>query len=136
MVQSVYFPFNIEGNFNNNVTAGNSIILIPALYSSANSRAFTSSNPQFGSKGNTVPGTLLVEGTGPICARRPGYGYTGLWLLPDVAGGGTFVRVNCYLPVPRRSARHVRLRGRRTRRRTAARPGWRRVVGGRHRHQG
>ena len=30
----------------------------------------------------------------------PGYGYTGLWLLPDVAGGATFVRVDCTLPSP------------------------------------
>ena len=27
--------------------------------------------------------------------RRTGYGYTGLWLLPDVAGGATYVRVDC-----------------------------------------
>ena len=100
VVQSVYIPFNIEGNFNNNVTSGNSIILVPALYTSANSGAFSSSNPQYGGKGNTVPGTLLVEGTGPIVSGAPGYGYTGLWLLPDVAGGGTFVRVDVSSPSP------------------------------------
>ena len=100
VVQSVYIPFNIEGNFNNNVTSGNSIILVPALYTSASSGSFTTSNPQFGAKGNTVPGTLLLEGTGPIVTGAPGYGYTGLWLLPDVAGGGTFVRVDCTVPSP------------------------------------
>ncbi len=100
VVQSVYIPFNIEGNFNNNVTSGNSIILVPALYTSASSGSFTTSNPQFGAKGNTVPGTLLLEGTGPIVTGAPGYGYTGLWLLPDVAGGGTFVRVDCTIPSP------------------------------------
>jgi hypothetical protein len=100
VVQSVYIPFNIEGNFNNPVTSGNSIILVPGLYTSASSGSFSTSNPQFGAKGNTVPGTLLTEGTGPIVTGAPGYGYTGLWLLPDVAGGGTFVRVDCTIPSP------------------------------------
>jgi hypothetical protein len=98
VVQSVYFPFNTEGNFASNVTAGNSIILIPGLYTAAASGAFSTANPQFGSEGNSVPGTELVEGTGPILYN--GYGYTALWLLPDVAGGATYVRVDPSYPSP------------------------------------
>lgn len=100
VVQSVYIPFNIEGNFNNDVAPGNSIVLIPGLYTAANSGTFSSSNPQFGSAGHSVPGTQLVQGTGPIVPGAPGYGYTALWLLPDVPGGATFVRVDCTIPSP------------------------------------
>ena len=100
VVQSAYFPFNIEGMFTSAVTPGNSIVLIPALYSAATSGTFTTSNPQFGSRGNTVPGTQLVQGTGPILPNGPGFGYTALWLLPDVAGGATYVRVDCTIPSP------------------------------------
>jgi hypothetical protein len=100
VVQSAYFPFNVEGNFANNVTPGNSIVLIPGLYTAATSGSFTTSNPQFGSRGNSVPGTQLVQGTGPIPSNGPGYGYTALWLLPDVAGGATYVRTDCTIPSP------------------------------------
>jgi len=100
VVQAAYFPFNIEGMFTNNVTPGNSIVLIPGLYTAATSGSFTTSNPQFGSAGHSVPGTQLVQGTGPIPPNGPGYGYTALWLLPDVAGGATFVRVDCTIPSP------------------------------------
>jgi hypothetical protein len=98
VVQSAYFPFNIEGEFDTNVTPGNSIVLIPGLYTAAQSGAFSTSNPQFGSEGNTVPGSELVQGTGPILPN--GYGYTALWLLPNVAGGSPFVRVNASNPDP------------------------------------
>ena len=100
VVQSIYIPFNIEGNFNNEVTPGNSIVLIAGLYTAATSGTFSTSNPQFGARGNTVPGTDLLEGTGPIVPNGPGYGYTALWLLPDVAGSATYVRVDCTYPSP------------------------------------
>jgi hypothetical protein len=100
VVQSTYIPFNIEGNFANDVAPGNSIVLIPGLYTAATSGSFTTSNPQFGSPGNSVPGTQLVQGTGTIPPGGPGYGYTALWLLPAVAGGATYVRVDCTFPSP------------------------------------
>lgn len=100
VVQSIYFPFNIEGNFTSAVQPGNSIVLIPALYTAATSGSFTTSNPQFGSPGGSVTGTQLVQGTGPVPPGGPGYGYTALWLLPAVAGGGTYVRVDCTYPSP------------------------------------
>jgi hypothetical protein len=99
VVQSVYIPWNIEGNFTNNVTSGNSIILIPALYApSSSTGTFSTSDPQFGAYGNSVPGTELTQGTGPLVTSLPGYGYTAIWLLPDVAGGATYVRVNASAP--------------------------------------
>lgn len=100
VVQSAYFPFTVEGMFSSDVTPGNSIVLIVGLYTAATSGSFTTSNPQFGSFGNSVPGTQLVEGTGPIPPHGPGYGYTAAWLLPDVVGGATYVRVDCTIPPP------------------------------------
>ncbi len=98
VVQSAYFPFDTQGNFATNVTAGNSIVLISALYSVASSGIFWTSNPQFGSTGTAVPGIKLVEGTGPFAGN--GEGYTAIWLLPDVPGGATFVRVDPVYPSP------------------------------------
>lgn len=99
VVQSTYFPFTTEGTFASDVTAGNSIILIPALYTAATSGTFSTSNPQFGSLGNSVPGTALVQGTGPY-ENDFGWGYTALWLLPNVPGGATYVRVDLSYPNP------------------------------------
>ncbi len=98
VVQSLYISFDTQGNFANNVTAGNSIVLIPALYSVATSGIFSTSNPQFGSSGNSVPGIKLVEGTGPFVGA--GEGYTAVWLLPNVAGGATLVRLDPVYPSP------------------------------------
>jgi hypothetical protein len=100
VVQSVYIPFNIEGNFTNNVTAGNTVILMPALYSAASSGSFSTSNPQFGQRGNSVNGTDLLEGTGPILPNGPGFGYTAVWMLPNMPGGESYVRVDCTYPSP------------------------------------
>jgi hypothetical protein len=100
VVQSIYVPFNVEGNFSNPIGAGNSVVLIPGLYTAATSGAFTTSNPQLGTRGNTVPGTQLVQGTGPIVTGNPGYGYTALWLLPNVPGGETYFRTDCTIPSP------------------------------------
>ena len=47
VVQSTYVSFDTQGNFANNVTPGNSIVLIVALYSVATSGTFSTSNPQF-----------------------------------------------------------------------------------------
>jgi hypothetical protein len=98
VVQSIYVPFNVEGNFANDVTAGNSVVLIPALYSVASSGSFSTSNPQFGSRGNSVPGIKLLEGTGPF--QGDGEGYTAVWLLPNLAGGSTWVRIDAVVPSP------------------------------------
>ncbi len=98
VVQSAYFAYNVEGNFPNNVAAGNSVVLIPALYSVATSGTFSTSNPQFGSFGNSVPGIKLVEGTGPF--EGQGEGYTAVWLLPNLAGGSTYVRIDAVTPSP------------------------------------
>jgi hypothetical protein len=99
VVQSAYFPFNIEGTFDNDVAAGNSVVLMPALYTAATSGTFSTSNPQFGSLGNSVPGTALVQGTGPYVSGY-GWGYTAVWLLPDLPGGATYVRVDASIPSP------------------------------------
>jgi len=98
VVQSAYFPYNTEGMFSGDVTAGNSIVLIPALYTPTTSGTFSTSNPQFGSLGNSVPGTALVQGTSPYVPGAPGWGYTALWLLPNVPGGATYVRVDATYP--------------------------------------
>ncbi len=98
VVQSVYIPFDTQGNFNSNITAGNSIVLIPALYTNAGSGLFSTSNPQFGSRGNSVPGIKLAEGTGPFAGD--GVGYTAVWLLPNVAGGANYVRLDPLYPSP------------------------------------
>jgi hypothetical protein len=100
VVQSVYIPFNIEGNFANNVTAGNTVILMAALYSAAASGSFSTSNPQFGQRGDSVAGTDLLEGTGPILPNGPGFGYTAVWMLPNMPGDATYVRVDCTYPSP------------------------------------
>lgn len=98
VVQVAYFSFDTQGNFAANVTPGSSIVLIPALYSVASSGTFSTSNPQFGSLGNSVPGIKLLEGTGPY--EGQGEGYTAIWLLPNVAGNATFVRVDPVIPSP------------------------------------
>ncbi|MEP7022217.1 MAG: hypothetical protein ABJB47_00055 [Actinomycetota bacterium] len=98
VVQSAYFGFNTEGDFAQNVTPGNSVVLIVGLYTSATSGSFTTSNPQFGGEGRSVPGTKLLEGTGPPLFN--GFGYTAVWLLPNVAGGSPFVRVEATVPAP------------------------------------
>jgi hypothetical protein len=98
VVQSTYFAFDTAGNFSNDVAPGNSVILVPALYAPpGTSGSFSTSNPQFGGVGDSVPGTELVAGTGP--EQSPGYGYTALWLLPSVADGATFVRMDHTTPV-------------------------------------
>jgi hypothetical protein len=98
VVQSAYFAFDTEGNFNTNVTAGNSIVMIPALYSNAGSGSFSTSNPQFGSLGNSVPGAQLIEATGPF--EDDEAVYTAVWLMPNVPGGATFVRLDLSYPSP------------------------------------
>ncbi len=98
VVQSFYVSFDTQGNFANNVTPGNSIVLIPAMYSVASSGTFSTSNPQFGRLGNSVPGIKLLEGTGPF--EGQGEGYTAVWLLPNVAGNATFVRLDPVIPSP------------------------------------
>jgi hypothetical protein len=98
VVQSAYFPLDTQGNFSSKVTAGNSIVLIPAIYTNASSGSFSTSEPQFGSLGNSVPGVKLVEGTGPF--EGQGVGYTAVWLLPNVVGGATYVRLDLSYPSP------------------------------------
>ena len=98
VVQTAYFPFNVEGTFSNNVTPGNSVLLMPALYTASSSGTFTTSNPQFGHLGNSVPGTALVQGSGPYVQGAPGWGYTAVWLLPNLPGGAAYVRVDCSTP--------------------------------------
>ncbi len=98
VVQSAYFPLDTQGDFSNNVTAGNSIVLIPAIYTNAGSGAFSTANPQFGNLGNSVPGAKLVEGTGPF--QGQGVGYTAVLLLPNVAGDATYVRLDLSYPSP------------------------------------
>ncbi len=103
VVQSAYFPLDTQGDFTNNVTAGNSIVLIPAIYTNAGSGTLSTSNPQFGFFGNSVPGAELVDGTGPfeiVGGYSQGVGYTAVWLLPNVAGGATFVRLDFSSPSP------------------------------------
>jgi hypothetical protein len=100
VVQSAYFSFNVEGTFTNNVTPGNSVILMPGLYTAATSGTFTTSNPQFGSLGHSVPGTALVQGSGSYVVGAPGWGYTAVWLLPNLPGGSAWVRVDCSIPSP------------------------------------
>jgi hypothetical protein len=98
VVQSAYFGFNTEGNFAQNVTPGNSVVLLVGLYTSATSGSFTTSNPQFGGSGHSVPGTKLFDGAGPPVFN--GFGYTAIWLLPNVAGNSPFVRVEATVPAP------------------------------------
>jgi hypothetical protein len=98
VVQSVYIPYNTQGNFNNDVTPGNSIVLIPAIFTNATSGTFSTSDPQFGSVGNSVPGTMLVQNTSPY--ENSAAVYTAIWLLPNVAGDATLVRLNGSYPSP------------------------------------
>ncbi len=100
VVQSVYVPFNVEGNFANNVKAGNSLVLMVALYSVSSTGTFSTSNPQFGSPGNSVPGIELLQGAGPFPPGAQGYGYTAVWLLPNVPGGATYFRLDAVIPSP------------------------------------
>jgi hypothetical protein len=97
VVQSAYFPGDVQGNFGNNITEGNSIVLIPALYGNA-SGPFSTMNPQFGSLGNSVPGSQLAANTGPFVDGAAVY--TAVWLLPNVPGGATFVRLDFSYPDP------------------------------------
>jgi hypothetical protein len=97
VVQSAFFPGDVQGNFANNVTEGNSIVLIPALYGNA-SGSFSTTNPQFGSLGNSVPGSQLAANTGPF--EDGASVYTAVWLLPNVPGGATFVRLDFSYPDP------------------------------------
>jgi hypothetical protein len=98
VVQSVYVSLDTQGNFNSDVTAGNSIVLVPAIYSNAGSGAISTSDPQFGSVGNSVPGTMLVSNMSPY--ENSDAVYTAIWLLPDVAGGSSFFRLNGSYPSP------------------------------------
>jgi hypothetical protein len=98
VVQSAYFPYDVQGNFDNNVTEGNSVVMIPALYGNNASGSFSTSNPQFGTTGNSVPGAQLVAGTSPFDDGADIY--TAIWLLPDLPGGATFVRLDFTYPDP------------------------------------
>jgi hypothetical protein len=98
VVQSVYSPYDTQGNFNSNVTPGNSIVLITAMFTNAGSGTFSTSDPQFGSVGNSVPGTMLVQNTSPYVDSSAVY--TAIWLLPNVAGNATFFRLNGSYPSP------------------------------------
>jgi hypothetical protein len=94
VVQAAYFDNAASGSFDSDVAPGNSVVLIPGLYTSHDSGTFSTSNPQFG--GGSVPGTKLVDGTSVYDGM--GFGYTAIWLLPAVAGGAASVGVDFSTP--------------------------------------
>jgi hypothetical protein len=94
VIQATYFDSAASGIFGDNVAPGNSVILIPGLYTSFTSGTFSTSNPQFG--GSSVPGTKLVDGTGVYGGM--GFGYTAIWLLSALVGGAASVGLDFSTP--------------------------------------
>jgi hypothetical protein len=90
VIQSAEVDATSALTFDDDVTAGNSVVFILGAYTAATSGRFTSGNPRFA--GNPVNGIQLEQGQGAYAGS--GFGYTTIWLLPDLAGGSPDVEVD------------------------------------------
>jgi hypothetical protein len=87
VVQTAQLFNTFSGSFSSPVVAGNSIFLLASCYN-ASGATIISSNPLY--NGLTPAGSIMLEGLqSPINAGDSVYGT--IWMLPDVAGGGTTV---------------------------------------------
>jgi hypothetical protein len=80
-----------EGDsFTNNVTAGNTVFIVPICYEFGSSTIDTS-NPTLG--GNSVPGSQLLTSIQNPNDSGPGGGmaYTGVWMMPNCPGGSSSI---------------------------------------------
>lgn len=88
VVQATVLPSAFSGSFASNVTAGNTVYLVIAAFSSSNV-VISSSNPVFA--GSPVTGAVkLAEAQSPYSSFTV---YTATWMLPDVSGGSASVGV-------------------------------------------
>jgi hypothetical protein len=83
MTITVVQATNPNGLFGSAITAGNTVILAGIAYNGGND--ISSSVPTIG--GTAVTGTLIESGNSPTPTSA--LVYQGMWMLPDVAGGGT-----------------------------------------------
>jgi hypothetical protein len=90
VVQAAQLYNAFSGSFASPVTAGNSVILMPSCYN-ASGATLTSNTPEY--NGSTPTGSVKgKDQQSPIAGGDSVYG--AIWLLPDVAGGGTSVAIS------------------------------------------
>jgi hypothetical protein len=87
VVQTAKIPDTWSGSFPGNVTAGNTLILVPTAYTNTGS-AMSSSAPLYNGASVTGAAKLIDVNSGATNGV-----YTAIWMLPNVTGGHTSIGI-------------------------------------------